>query len=323
MKENNKKYSYFDLHCDTLTKLIEKKELLRSNKTAQVSLDRASEYLRYSQVFAVFCPPGMDSSESWKLLTAILEEYSAELVSDEHFSAYLSVENALMLDGDLAKIYKLAELGVCFITPVWKGINSLGGAHDTKEGLSSLGAEAISVMLDAGIIPDVSHASEQTFEMIARICEERGKAFVATHSDSKTICGHSRNLSDSQFRRISECGGLVGISLYPDHLSVNGRCSIDVVVEHIGHYLSIGGEDAVCFGCDFDGIDKTPDEICDCADVVRIAGVMKNRGYSDKTVRKVFYENAEAFFDRNGVKPITSPINSVNNIYSKNKDNKY
>ena len=40
-------------------------------------------------------------------------------------------------------------------------------------------------MLDAGIIPDVSHASEQTFEMIARICEERGKAFVATHSDSK------------------------------------------------------------------------------------------------------------------------------------------
>lgn len=56
MKENNKKYSYFDLHCDTLTKLIEKKELLRSNKTAQVSLDRASEYLRYSQVFAVFCP---------------------------------------------------------------------------------------------------------------------------------------------------------------------------------------------------------------------------------------------------------------------------
>lgn len=57
--------------------------------------------------------------------------------------------------------------------------------------------------------------------------------------------------------------------------------------------------------------------------MVRIAGVMKNRGYSDKTVRKVFYENAEAFFDRNGVKPITSPINSVNNIYSKNKDNKY
>ena len=104
MKENNKKYSYFDLHCDTLTKLIEKKELLRSNKTAQVSLDKASEYLRYSQVFAVFCPPGMDSSESWKLLTAILKEYSAELVSDEHFSAYLSVENALMLDGDLAKI---------------------------------------------------------------------------------------------------------------------------------------------------------------------------------------------------------------------------
>ena len=99
MKENNKKYSYFDLHCDTLTKLIEKKELLRSNKTAQVSLDRASEYLRYSQVFAVFCPPGMDSSESWKLLTAILEEYSAELVSDEHFLHICLLKMLLCLTG--------------------------------------------------------------------------------------------------------------------------------------------------------------------------------------------------------------------------------
>ncbi len=306
MKEDNKKYSYFDLHCDTLTKLKEKKELLRSNRTAQVSLDRASGYLRYSQVFAVFCPPGMNLSDSWKLLTDIIEEYSAELVSDDHFTAYLSVENALMLDEDISKIDRLAELGVRFITPVWKGINSLGGAHDTKEGLSSLGVKAVSAMLDAGIVPDVSHASEQTFEMIARLCEDRGKAFVATHSDSKTICGHSRNLSDSQFGRIAECGGLVGISLYRDHLTEGGRCSIDTVINHIDHYLSIGGEDTVCFGCDFDGIDKTPDEIQDCADVVRIADAMAARGYSDETVRKVFYENARTFFERNGIKPIYS-----------------
>ena len=95
MKDNNGKLSYFDLHCDTLTKLIEKKEFLRSNNTAQVSLERTSGYSRFSQVFAVFCPPGMDSSGSWKLLTDIIDAYSGELVSDARFTAYLSIENAL------------------------------------------------------------------------------------------------------------------------------------------------------------------------------------------------------------------------------------
>lgn len=134
MKENNKKYSYFDLHCDTLTKLIEKKELLRSNKTAQVSLDKASEYLRYSQVFAVFCPPGMDSSESWKLLTAILKEYSAELVSDEHFSAYLSVENALMLDGIWQKFISWQSLECVLLHPCGKESTVLAELMTLKRG---------------------------------------------------------------------------------------------------------------------------------------------------------------------------------------------
>lgn len=73
---------------------------------------------------------------------------SGELVSDARFTAYLSIENALMLDEDAFGVDKLAELGVRFIAPVWKGVNKLGGAHDTKEGLSSLGVKVVSRMLD-------------------------------------------------------------------------------------------------------------------------------------------------------------------------------
>lgn len=83
-------------------------------------------------------------------------------------------------------------------------------------------------------------------------------------------------------------GGLVGISLYRDHLSEDGQCGVDTVINHIDHYLSIGGEDTVCFGCDFDGIDKMPDGIYNCADVEKVAGRMISRGYSDETVKKVF-----------------------------------
>lgn len=47
-----------------------------------------------------------------------------------------------------------------------------------------------------------------------------------------------------------------------------------------------------------------PDGIYNCADVEKVAGRMISRGYSDETVKKVFYGNARVFFERNGIKPL-------------------
>ena len=34
---------------------------------------------------------------------------------------------------------------------------------------------------------------------------------------------------------------------------------VAAVVAHAEHYLSLGGEKAVCLGCDLDGIDRLPE----------------------------------------------------------------
>ena len=44
-----------------------------------------------------------------------------------------------------------------------------------------------------GIVADVSHASDALFESVA---EHTEKPFIATHSLSRAVCGHKRNLTD-------------------------------------------------------------------------------------------------------------------------------
>ena len=56
-----------------------------------------------------------------------------------------------------------------------------------------------------GIVIDISHASEALFYDVAGNTE---RPFIATHSNSKVLCKHPRNLTDDQFRIICNRGGL-------------------------------------------------------------------------------------------------------------------
>ena len=64
------------------------------------------------------------------------------------------------------------------------------------------------------------------------------------------------------------------------------------------HYLSLDGENTLCFGCDFDGA-ETPFELSDITSLFTIAERMSSRGYSDSLIEKIFYLNAENFIKKN------------------------
>ena len=65
-----------------------------------------------------------------------------------------------------------------------------------------------------------------------------------------------------------------------------------------------GGEHAVCLGCDLDGIESTPDGIDGIRDLPKLADSLVSLGASAETVERVFYRNAQEFFDRNGLEPL-------------------
>ena len=84
----------------------------------------------------------------------------------------------------IENLKKLYDMGVRFLTLVWAGECSLGGAHDTDIGLTDFGYEVLNGCFELGIVPDVSHASDVMFWQVYEEAKRRGKPFVATHSNS-------------------------------------------------------------------------------------------------------------------------------------------
>lgn len=319
------KLSYFDLHADTLTTLLRSDGTLERN-TLQASISGGSCFESYSQVWAIFTEPGVGYAASWEHLRAALS-HSARYLTPQSgdpdvsrpadpstlpsggtrsYTPYLSVENATMvgretMEGDTEY---LARCGVRLVAPVWSGENALGGAHNTHAGLTKLGEAFIRELMRRGMVPDVSHCSHESTAQIITAAEQAHSPAVASHSCSAALCGAGRNLTDDEFSALVRIGGIVGVSLYPPHLDDSGHADAGRAADHIMHYLSLGGERAVCLGCDLDGIESTPDGISGIRDLPRLADILVSRGIAAQTVERVFYRNAQDFFDRCGLKPL-------------------
>ena len=97
------------------------------------------------------------------------------------------------------------------------------------------------------------------------------------------------------FAALRDSGGVVGISMAALHLKDGGNATISDVLCHIEHYFSLGGEDTVALGCDFDGISASPKEIQSMYDLPLLAEHLARLGYSDCQIEKIFYRNADRF----------------------------
>ena len=128
-------------------------------------------------------------------------------------AAILSIEGAELIGCDPGQVETAAEWGVRFLNPVWNWPNVLSGTNcrDTDRGLSPLGADFLRQLEACHICPDVSHISDPGFWDVVRLA--RGPV-VATHSNSRALCPHRRNLTDDMFWAIRDSGGVVGLNLY-------------------------------------------------------------------------------------------------------------
>ncbi|MBQ8551754.1 MAG: membrane dipeptidase [Clostridia bacterium] len=302
----------FDLHCDTLYETHKQNKSLFENDLC-LSLARLSEYKRFCQILAMWSDHRIGEEEAYTrffeahdMLTQELAEHTdiklctceydlAQCERDGHGAVFLAVEGGKLIADDLTRLDTLYKNDVRFLTLVWNDPSRLGGSNLTDEGLTTLGFDAVRRCFSLGIIPDVSHASDKMTDEVIALAEECGRVCVATHSNSRAVCDHRRNLTDERFCHIARLGGIVGISLAPMHLTHDEVCTIDDIVRHIEHYLSLGGEDTVCLGCDLDGVDILPEGIKTVSDIEKIAEALGRINYTDDLIEKIFYANARNF----------------------------
>lgn len=220
---------------------------------------------------------------------------------EPHVAAVHTIENARMFAADLGLIERYAADGLLMASISWNAAGPLASGHDTHEHVSELGACAIAEMERNRVVLDVSHLNDECFDDVCRLST---RPFVASHSNSRTVCGHRRNLTDRQFAEIRERGGVVGLNYCDKFLSnevLEGHAadaSFDEVATHIEHWLDLGGEDVVALGGDLDG--ATVPSLLDGADKMpAFQGLLEHR-FGSTITRKLCYANALAFFEREG-----------------------
>ncbi len=288
---------FFDLHCDTITKLFAQKQSLFDGD-AQINISKTSNLDRWNQVFAIFIPDSLRGEDALRYFLDVSDYYRKQIDANQSSLAVksnhlLSVEGGAVLAGKLENIDILRENSVKLLTLTWNGENELGFGINKNRGLKDFGRKCVRKLEKSKIVVDVSHISDAGFYDVA---EESTKPFVATHSNSRKICGHLRNLTDEQFLHIRSIGGIVGVNFHHPFVT-DGGDYISALMSHIEHFLSLGGEKCLCIGSDFDGADM--DVALDSIDKINtLVDAMKKANYSDNLINDIMFNNALDFFER-------------------------
>lgn len=304
--------TYADLHADSVTECFKRGESLY-DFSGQVSVEKLKKSGCTAQCFALFTE-GEKAAEDFDKFLAF---YYAQIAINPHIlpverfsdikkaekegktAAILTVENMGFLYGDISKIARLKKAGVQMASLVWNTPNALaypnlifsGDVPDfaarESRGLTDLGKQAVKELNANKIIVDVSHLSDGGVDDVLALSNA---SVVASHSDCAAVHPVSRNLTDSQIKKIADGGGVVGLNFCHDFLCGGGENAIESLYKNYMHLVKTGGEDVPALGTDFDGIPPY-DELPDCTAVQTLFKYFLRRGVSERALEKFAREN--------------------------------
>lgn len=294
----------FDGHCDTLD-LLHKNDSIFECPT-EFNIKKALSYKSFIQVCAIWIDRKIHSPYRRTLEKIEIFNQNSHLFNhikskddfgrDNKVSLILAIEGGDALEGNENNLTEFCNLGVRLITLTWNHANEISDtAEEPSEnpGLSDFGFKVVKKMNELGMVIDVSHISEKGFW---DVYETSVKPFVASHSNSKALCSHPRNLTNRQFDAIVKSGGVAGINYYPQFLGGNDP---DLIFKHIEHFLSLGGENNIGLGSDFDGIPEKPDGINGAESHYIIADYLLKKNLPEDVINKILFDNFKRVFLEN------------------------
>ena len=311
-------YSYIDMHCDTLLQTLHKGSSLLYENEGMQSLKLMHEAKQMCQFFAIFFPPRQENKENptptdeefFRILCRNfyeeIEKHPYTVAFAHNYddirknwekglsSAILTVEDGRMVDGKIENLDMLYKAGVRAIALTWNFSNCFGYPNSEdknimQKGLTNFGKDAIAEMNQRGILIDVSHLSDGGFYDVAFLSK---KPFIASHSNSREITPHTRNMTDDMIRTLAECGGVAGLNFYSEFVNNrrDGVTSVEDLVAHVMRFIKIGGEDCIGIGTDFDGIENVPN-ISNPTQMPLLFDALQKKGITPRQLDKLASKN--------------------------------
>jgi membrane dipeptidase len=342
-----------DGHTDVPTRLWEAPaDLGAPQKDRHIDLPRLRQGGVDALVFALYVPADLHPGRGWEHALALhraTEEALAPLAGKMEQVAtaeevtraarrgvvgvLLGLENGrpLAVPGALEAC---AKMGVRYVTLTHMGTHEWCDASTDAPahgGLSGEGVRIVREMARRGIVPDVSHVSD---DAVRHVLEVSPIPVVASHSSCRALCDHPRNLPDELIREIARQDGVVMANSYPAfvgpaaraadrergralkpilleseeaylanpgaHWEERARLFVDhplpkvplsAFVDHVIRIIELGGEEHAGIGSDFDGIPDTIEGFEDPARFPDLTAALLERGVDKAGVWLVLGEN--------------------------------
>ena len=244
-------------------------------------------------------------------------------------ASLIGVEGGHCIENSLNVLRQLYKLGARYMTLTHA--DSLDWADSATDeprcgGLSPFGEEVVREMNRLGMMVDLSHVSPETMNHALRITHA---PVIFSHSSSRAVADHTRNVPDDVLKLVAENDGVVMVNFFSgfvvpaaadiytaslayrreqdkllgDKEAVDAavrkwrrsrpmpRGTIHDLIDHIDHIVELAGIDHVGLGSDYDGVSVLPKQIEDVSTYPLITQALLDRGYSEQDITKVLGAN--------------------------------
>jgi membrane dipeptidase len=251
--------------------------------------------------------------------------------AEGRIASLMGAEGGHSINNSMGALRGLHELGVRYMTLTHNDtIDWADSATDTPRhgGLNAFGVEVVREMNRLGMLVDLSHVSPDTMRDALRVSEA---PVVFSHSSSRAVCDHVRNIPDDVLELLPRNGGVAMATFVPkfilpaaiewtrradENMEAHGFHHLDTtaeamkvheafeaehprpvataatVADHLDHMRDVAGIDHIGIGGDFDGVPFTPSGLDDVSGYPNLIAELLRRRWSDADLAKLTWHNA-------------------------------
>ena len=245
-------------------------------------------------------------------------------------ASLMGMEGGHVIENSLGALRAYYDLGARYMTLTHNVTLDWADAAlgvPTHKGLTPFGKEVVREMNRMGMLVDLSHVAPSVMSNALDVSEA---PVIFSHSASRALVEHVRNVPDSILKRLPKNGGVVMVAFVPSFVnakvaahaaretanldSLKKKFPTDTaaqskaqaawfkvnpapvaeltdVADHLDHIKQIAGAAHVGLGSDFDGIEVKVQGLEDVSKFPVLLAELMKRGWSDTEIRGVAGEN--------------------------------
>ena len=233
-----------DTHADTTQRLVfdPKFDIAARNKNGNIDLPRTKEGGLDALFFSIWVPSDVTGPPAVKrafdqidavreavrthpndMLLATTAAGVRRAAAEHKLAALMGMEGGHMIDDDMRLLRDYFALGVRYMTLTHFKNNNWADSSTDKpahNGLTPMGRDIVRELNRLGVMVDISHVSDKTFFDALEVTKA---PMLASHSSSRAIANHPRNMTDDMMRALARNGGVVMINYHAAFLSEEFR----------------------------------------------------------------------------------------------------